>query len=199
MAFRREMDDRGESILIEQSVDRVAVRHISANESVVGRRFDFGQVGEITGVRERVVVDHAPARPGAAHEPDQVAPDEPAAPGDEQGALSRLELRIPPDVVVQNVRGAEVADWSIETKTDSGSQQLVVSLKAELTADTDVDIDYFRRDLPATKAALVDSLEPLDVVRETGRVARREMEDRLSYDAHRDLELGEENRRRLPC
>ena len=93
----------------------------------------------------------------------------------QQGALRELQLRIPPDVAVQSVQGAEVADWSIETDPAVGpnpaTQRLVVSLKTELTTGTDVDIHAFRRDRQATGTIDIHALEPLGVVRETGRVA----------------------------
>ncbi len=93
----------------------------------------------------------------------------------QQGALSEVQLRIPPDVAVQRVDGPQVADWSIETDPatgpNPGTQRLVVSLKTELTTGTDVDIHCFRRDRQVTGTIDVHGLEPLGVVRETGRVA----------------------------
>ncbi len=76
---------------------------------------------------------------------------------------------------MQSVQGAEVADWSIEADPAVGpnpaTQRLVVSLKTELTTGTDVDIHAFRRDRQATGTIDIHALEPLGVVRETGRVA----------------------------
>ncbi len=93
----------------------------------------------------------------------------------QQGTVSKLRLRIPVDVAIQSVHGAEVADWSIETEPAAGphpeAQQLVVSLKAELTGGTELDIRSFRRDRRVTGAIDIHALEPLGVVRETGRVA----------------------------
>jgi prepilin-type N-terminal cleavage/methylation domain-containing protein/prepilin-type processing-associated H-X9-DG protein len=89
----------------------------------------------------------------------------------QQGTLAQLQLRIPSEMVVQHVQGAEVADWSIETGPNPGAQRLVVSLKTERTTGTEVDIHCFRRDRQATGAIDVQSLEPLGVVRETGRIA----------------------------
>ena len=93
----------------------------------------------------------------------------------QQGSLGKLRFRIPPDMAIQAVHGAEVADWSIETEPAAGprpeAQELVVSLKAELTGGTEVDIRSFRRDHRITGNIDIHSLEPLGVVRETGRVA----------------------------
>lgn len=93
----------------------------------------------------------------------------------QQGSLRELQLRIPPDVAVQSVQGDEVADWSIETDPAAGAkpatQRLMVSLKTDLTTGTDVDIQAYRRDRQVTGTIEIHSLEPLGVVRETGRVA----------------------------
>jgi len=93
----------------------------------------------------------------------------------QQGALSELQLRAPPDMAVQSVRGAEVADWSIETNPaagpNPGARRLVVSLKTEVTTGTDVDIHCFRRDRQVTGTIDMRTPEPLGVVRETGRIA----------------------------
>jgi len=93
----------------------------------------------------------------------------------QQGALSELQLRIPPGVVVQHVDGAQVADWSIETDPatgpNSGAQRLVVSLKTEVTTSTDVETHCFRRDRQVTGNIDIQALEPVGVVRETGRMA----------------------------
>jgi len=93
----------------------------------------------------------------------------------QQGALDELQLRIPPGMAVRRVHGSEVADWSIETDPavddNSEEQRLVVSLKTELTTSTDVDVHCFRRDRLVTGTIDVQTLEPLEVVRETGRMA----------------------------
>ena len=93
----------------------------------------------------------------------------------QQGAVNKLRLRIPPDLALQSVHGPEVADWSIESEPATGTQppgqRLVVSLKTELTTGTEVDIHAIRRDRQVTGAIDVHTLEPLGVVRETGRVA----------------------------
>jgi len=93
----------------------------------------------------------------------------------QQGALSEVQFGIPSDMAVQRVDGAEVADWSIETDTATGakaeSRRLVVSLKTELTTGAEVDVHCFRRDRRVTGTVDVHSLEPLGVVRETGRMA----------------------------
>jgi prepilin-type processing-associated H-X9-DG protein len=93
----------------------------------------------------------------------------------QQGAVGKLRLRIPPDLAIQSVQGAEVADWSIETEPAAAPkapvERLVVSLKTDLTTGTEVDIHAIRRDRSVTGAIDVHALEPLGVVRETGRVA----------------------------
>ena len=93
----------------------------------------------------------------------------------QQGAVSKLRLGIPPDMAIQSVHGAEVADWSIETEPAVGSrpewQRLMVALKRELTGGTEVEIHAFRRDRRVTGAVDIHAIEPLEVVRETGRVA----------------------------
>ncbi|MFW6106611.1 MAG: DUF1559 domain-containing protein [bacterium] len=92
----------------------------------------------------------------------------------QQGRISELQYRVPPDVLVQHVDGREVADWSLETEpvTDDGnpaSQRLRVHLKTELTTGTDVDIRCFRGN-PGGQRIDIHGVEPLGVVRETGRV-----------------------------
>jgi len=93
----------------------------------------------------------------------------------QQGAVRELQLRIPADVAVQRVDGAEVADWSIETDpaagTDPGQQRLVVSLKTEVTAGANLDIQAIRRDRQVTGDIDIHAIEPLGVARETGRIA----------------------------
>ena len=93
----------------------------------------------------------------------------------QQGAVRELQLRIPAGVAVQRVDGAEVADWSIETVpaagTDPGQQRLVVSLKTELTAGANLDIQAIRRDRQVTGDIDIHAIEPLGVARETGRIA----------------------------
>ena len=93
----------------------------------------------------------------------------------QQGTLNTLRLRIPPDLVVQSVHGEAVADWSIESDAAVGqqpaAQRLAVSLKSDLTTGTDVDIHAIRREPRVMGTIDVHSLEPLGVVRETGRVA----------------------------
>ncbi|NUQ63300.1 MAG: DUF1559 domain-containing protein [Pirellulales bacterium] len=120
----------------------------------------------------------------------------------QQGALSELVLRVPPDLAVQGVQGNEVADWSIETEPAAGpdpaAQRLVVSLKAELTTGADVDILCLRRDRQPTGTIGIHALEPLGVVRETGRVAiacsshfrvRVDKADRIDQIDRTELEL----------
>ncbi|MBN2293733.1 MAG: DUF1559 domain-containing protein [Pirellulales bacterium] len=93
----------------------------------------------------------------------------------QQGALNELRLRIPAGMSVQSVDGADVADWSIKTDTATGkkapSQRLWVSLKKDMTNNTDVNIDCFRRNQRMPGNVDIQSLEPLGVVRETGRMA----------------------------
>ncbi len=119
----------------------------------------------------------------------------------QQGALSQVQLNIPPGVAVQQVQGLEVADWSIETTpADSANpekQRLVISLKTELTTGTDLTVDCFRRDRQLGTID-IEALEPLGVARETGRIAlgssgqfrvRVSQADRLDQINHVGLEL----------
>lgn len=93
----------------------------------------------------------------------------------QQGAVTKLRLQVPADIAIQGVQGAEVADWSIESgeaaKLRTKPQQLVVALKRPLSSGTEIDIQAFRRDRLAAGAVDIHTVEPLDVVRETGRVA----------------------------
>jgi hypothetical protein len=93
----------------------------------------------------------------------------------QQGAVGKLRLRIPPDLAIQSVQGAEVADWSIETEPAAGSrppaERLVIALKTDLATGTEVTIHATGRDRQVTGAVDVHALEPLGVVRETGRLA----------------------------
>ena len=93
----------------------------------------------------------------------------------QQGAVRELQLRIPPGLAVARVEGAEVADWALETDsaegTEAGRQRLVVSLKTALTSGVDLDIHALARDRRVTGTIDIVSLEPLGVVRETGRIA----------------------------
>lgn len=93
----------------------------------------------------------------------------------EQGAISKLQLRLPPDLAIRQVHGAEVADWSIETDPADGPnparQRLVVSLKTERTTATEIEIHAFRRDRRMTGTIDIDAPRPLGVARETGRIA----------------------------
>lgn len=93
----------------------------------------------------------------------------------QQGAVRELRLRIPPGLAVQTVQGPDVADWSIETTPAAGDrpavEQLVVSLKTDRTAGTEVEVVAFRCDGLAAETVILDALEPLGVVHETGRVA----------------------------
>jgi hypothetical protein len=92
----------------------------------------------------------------------------------QQGAIRELQFRIPSDVAVQSVHGAEVADWSIETDPAAApqpaAQRLVVALKTDVTTGTDVDVRAFRRDRQVTGTIDIHALEPMGVVRETGRI-----------------------------
>ena len=68
----------------------------------------------------------------------------------QRGRLSELQLRVPPDVVVQHVDGSEVADWSIETEpagddSNAETRRLIIDLKTEMTTQTDVIVQCFRR------------------------------------------------------
>lgn len=90
-----------------------------------------------------------------------------------QGAVSRVELQVPADVLVQAVQGPEVADWSLDSDTADDApdtRKLVVSLKKESSTNVEVNVDYFRRDRAVAGTVSVHALEPLGVVRETGEL-----------------------------
>ncbi len=119
----------------------------------------------------------------------------------QQGAVSEVRLSIPPGVAVQSVQGQAVADWSIESDADDdsgpGGQRLVIPLKSELTAGTDLTVHGFRRHDPAGNSD-VAAFTPLGVVRETGRVVlgcshpfrvRVNRVDQLNQINHTDIEL----------
>lgn len=93
----------------------------------------------------------------------------------QQGATRELQLRIPTDMAVQRVLGPEVADWSIATEPATApnpkAQRLVVALKKELTTSTEVVVHALRRDRQVSGAIEIHTVEPLGVVRETGRMA----------------------------
>ena len=114
----------------------------------------------------------------------------------QQGALNQVRLNVPAGVVVRQVSGQEVADWSIEADSEPGIQRLNISLKAELTTAFEIDISCFH-DQP-TGAVEIASLDPLGVARETGKVivgsssqfrTRVEKADRLAQINHVGLEL----------
>ena len=120
----------------------------------------------------------------------------------QQGSVSEVQLRIPPGMAIRSVQGADVADWSIEdepaTAPDRAGQRLVVSLKAEVATGTDVNIDGYCRDLRPAGAIGIEALEPLGVVRETGRLAigceshfrvRVDEADRLNQVSREELDL----------
>ncbi len=115
----------------------------------------------------------------------------------QQGVFNKAELNVPAGIAVRRVSGREVADWSMDTDPKAGTQRLSISLKSELTTATDLNIECFRRDLSGG-AIDVESLEPLGVVRETGRIvvgcsdqfrARVENADRLDQINHAGLEF----------
>ncbi len=92
-----------------------------------------------------------------------------------QGAIDKIRFKLPPELAVQSVAGREVADWSIESEAADGdrpaSRRLVVALKKEQTDAVELVVRAFRRDRSPTGEIGVNDIEPLDVVRETGRVA----------------------------
>ena len=119
----------------------------------------------------------------------------------QQGAVSEVRLSIPPGITVQNVQGQEVADWSIESDagdgSDRGQQRLVIPLKSELTAGTDVTVFGYRRHGQPGDTD-VEAFEPLGVVRETGRIAlgcsspfrvRVSRADQLDQINHTEIEM----------
>ena len=120
----------------------------------------------------------------------------------QQGSVSEVELRIPPGMAIRSVHGADVADWSIEDEPaaapDRAWRRLVVSLKTEVATGTDVNIDGYCRDLRPAGAIGIEALEPLGVVRETGRLAigcashfriRVDEADGLDQVSHEEVEL----------
>lgn len=115
----------------------------------------------------------------------------------QQGALGEVRLTVPAGVAVQRVWGQEVADWSVEAGTGRALQRLLISLKTSLTRTGEVNVEYFRREPPVGPMD-IESLEPLGVVRETGRIVvggsdqlrvRVEQTDRLDQINHAGLEL----------
>jgi len=119
----------------------------------------------------------------------------------QQGAVSAVQLTIPPNVTVQDVVGQEVADWSIESEAGDGSnpgrQRLVVSLKSESTTGTDLTVHGYRRHGEPGNVA-IESFAPLGVVRETGRIVlgcsnsfrvRVVRADELDQINHGDIQL----------
>ncbi|NLS94913.1 MAG: DUF1559 domain-containing protein [Planctomycetaceae bacterium] len=114
----------------------------------------------------------------------------------QQGVFNKAELNVPAGIAVRRVWGRDVADWSMDTDAKAGARRLAISLKSEVTTATDVNIECFRRDL-SLGAIDVESLEPLGVVRETGRIvvgcssqcrARVENAERLDQINHAGLE-----------
>lgn len=93
----------------------------------------------------------------------------------QQGTLSEVLLRIPPELEVQDVQGVDVANWSIGSSHDDASsaemRHLVIALKTAVTAGTDLHIHCFRREPEAAGTIDLRGLEPVGVVRETGRLA----------------------------
>ncbi|MHB8952966.1 MAG: DUF1559 family PulG-like putative transporter [Pirellulaceae bacterium] len=119
----------------------------------------------------------------------------------QQGAVSELRLRTPPGISVQSVLGQDVADWSIESDagdaSSPGEQRLVIPLKTELTAATDVTVHGYRRQGQPGDTD-IEAFTPLGVVRETGRVVlgcaspfrvRVHRVDQLDQINHTDIEL----------
>ena len=143
----------------------------------------------------------------------------------QQGSVRQLRLRIPPGIDVLDVRGEDVADWSIESDADgeagvedapalledqadanddpeadesadagenedmdeasdagespdtdddpeeaAAERWLVVRLKTERSTSTDLAIDAFHGRVLESGGWPLRALEPLGVVRETGRV-----------------------------
>jgi prepilin-type processing-associated H-X9-DG protein len=116
-----------------------------------------------------------------------------------QGAIGRLQLRVPPGVAVRRVDGPEVADWSLEADpdADADARRLVLALKRELATDVEVAIDAFSTldaagDADAADArppVAVTGIEPLGAARETGRVAIRHSDHfRVRVDGTAGLE-----------
>jgi prepilin-type processing-associated H-X9-DG protein len=92
----------------------------------------------------------------------------------QQGAVQVVEFGIPDDLMIGQVEGLQVADWSIETDPPGGSQaatkRLVATLKADQTAGFELAIKGYRP-YPQSANLDVQFVEPLRVTRETGRIA----------------------------
>ena len=86
VALRREVDDherlraRGRG---ERTLDVVGLRDVAVHEDVVRETLERREVLEVAGVRERVEVHDAPARPLLREHVDEVRADEAGAAGDE--------------------------------------------------------------------------------------------------------------------
>ena len=120
----------------------------------------------------------------------------------QQGTLRELQFHIPPRLSVQHVHGADVADWSIEGNAVGAAppdaQRLVVLLKSERAVGTQVRIRYLPSARQPDGVLAIQSLEPIGVQRESGRVAvavadslrvRVDKVDSLERINHLDLEL----------
>jgi len=84
-------------------------------------------------------------------------------------------LRLPPHLAIQEVRGPEVADWSIETDPPRDGRpavrRLVIALKKSLSTAADVEVHGLGQDRRLSDPLELETPEPLGVVRETGVVA----------------------------
>jgi hypothetical protein len=97
-----------------------------------------------------------------------------------QGAVRKLELRVPGGLAVRAVSGADVADWSVSDAAEKdekdakderqGAKKLEIALKAETRTGTDIDIDAFVIGHEPIGPVSVRTLEPIGVTRETGRI-----------------------------
>jgi hypothetical protein len=97
-----------------------------------------------------------------------------------QGSVRKLQLRVPPQIGIRSVSGADVADWSLVQNVQGGAERdageldglrLEIALKSEVRTGTDIEIDTFLLGRESLGVVSVQSVEPLGVVRETGRIA----------------------------
>ena len=119
----------------------------------------------------------------------------------QQGAVRRVQFRIPDGLDIAEVEGSQVADWSVESGSPDGSEpaarRLAVTLKAEQSAGFELAVEGFRP-LPSSDHFEVQFAEPLGVARETGRIAvgcsshfqvKAGRMDRLTQINHTELQL----------
>jgi hypothetical protein len=93
-----------------------------------------------------------------------------------QGSLRKLELRVPRGVAIRSVVGADIADWSVvrdlpaEDAESSGEGRLEIALKTDVRTGTDIEIGAYLVGQQPSGLVAVQTLEPLGMSRETGRI-----------------------------